>query len=150
MLQLSRRTLLAIEAVVDIAYNSRIQPVQARTITNRQGTSKRYLEQLLQTLVHHNILKSVRGARGGYILARERRKITLGDIVRVIGTTDDEENTCQISHSALGQNVILPLWSTIETRMLKYMDTITLDNLCQEAQQHNVERSCQKITDFAI
>jgi len=150
MLQLSRRTLLAIEAVIDIAYNSRVQPVQAGSITERQGTSKRYLEQLLQMLVHHDILKSVRGARGGYILARERRKITLGDIVRVVGTNEDQESTYQISQSALGQEIVMPLWTAVEAKMLKYMDTITLDSLCMSAQKKDVERNCRKATDFAI
>ena len=82
MLRLSRKTLLALEAVIDIAYNARPEPVQAKEITARQGVPQRYLEQVMQQLVRAGILKGVRGPRGGYRLARERRRISVGDVVR--------------------------------------------------------------------
>ena len=83
MLRLSRKTLLALEAVIDIAFNARPEPVQAKEITARQGVPQRYLEQVMQQLVRAGILKGVRGPRGGYRLARERRRISVGDVVRV-------------------------------------------------------------------
>jgi Rrf2 family iron-sulfur cluster assembly transcriptional regulator len=70
MLKLSKKMLFALEAVVDIAYNSRTEPVQSKEITRRQGIPQRYLEQVLQQMVHAGILKGVRGPRGGYRLAR--------------------------------------------------------------------------------
>jgi Rrf2 family iron-sulfur cluster assembly transcriptional regulator len=76
MLKLSRKTLLALEAVIDIAFNARPEPVQAKEITARQGVPQRYLEQVMQQLVRAGILKGVRGPRGGYRLARERRRIS--------------------------------------------------------------------------
>jgi Rrf2 family protein len=72
MLRLSRKTLLALEAVIDIAYNARPEPVQAKEITSRQGVPQRYLEQVMQQLVRAGVLRGVRGPRGGYRLARER------------------------------------------------------------------------------
>lgn len=150
MLQLSRRTLLAIEAVLDVAYNSRVHPVQAHAITERQGTSKRYLEQILQVLVHHNILKSVRGAKGGYVLAKERRKITLGEIVRIVGANEDEGSPYQVSQSDLGRQVVVPVWKTAEDKMLAYLDTITLDTMCIKAQKQEIKRPFNKVTDFTI
>src|SRR5450631_330715 len=83
MFRLSRKTMLALEAVIDIAYNARPEPVQAKEITARQGVPQRYLEQVMQQLVRAGILKGVRGPRGGYRLARERRRISVGDVVRV-------------------------------------------------------------------
>ncbi len=61
MLKLSRKTLLALEAVIDIAFNARPEPVQAKEITARQGVPQRYLEQVMQQLVRAGILKGVRG-----------------------------------------------------------------------------------------
>ena len=81
MFRLSRKTLLALEAVIDIAYNARPEPVQAKEITARQGVPQRYLEQVMQQLVRAGILKGVRGPRGGYRLARERRRISVGQLV---------------------------------------------------------------------
>ena len=74
MLRLSKKTLLALEAVVDVAYNARPDPVQSKEITKRQGIPQRYLEQVLQQLVREGVLKGVRGPRGGYRLARARRR----------------------------------------------------------------------------
>ncbi len=86
MLKLSRKTLLALEAVIDIAFNARPEPVQAKEITARQGVPQRYLEQVMQQLVRAGVLKGVRGPRGGYRLAKERRKISVGDIAEIAST----------------------------------------------------------------
>ncbi|MEE8548688.1 MAG: Rrf2 family transcriptional regulator, partial [Alphaproteobacteria bacterium] len=67
MVNLSKKLLFAIEAVLDIAYNAGNQPVQSREVTRRQGIPKRYLEQVLQQLVRAGILTGVRGPRGGYL-----------------------------------------------------------------------------------
>jgi len=88
VIRLPKKLLFAVEAVLDIAYNAGTQPVQSKEITARQGIPRRYLEQVLQKLVRAGILSGVRGPRGGYLLARERRRITLGDITRVISTPD--------------------------------------------------------------
>ena len=88
MLRLSKKLLFAIEAVVDIAYHGSADPVRSADISRRQGIPRRYLEQVLQHLVHHNILTGQRGPRGGYRLAREKRRITVGEIIRVVRAYD--------------------------------------------------------------
>ena len=67
---LSRRSVLAIAAVVDVALHSRSAPVAAKALAARHKLPPRHLETLLQGLVHAKILKGVRGPRGGYELAR--------------------------------------------------------------------------------
>ena len=76
--------------MIDIAFNARPEPVQAKEITARQGVPQRYLEQVMQQLVRAGILKGVRGPRGGYRLAKERRRISVGDVVRVAESIEDE------------------------------------------------------------
>ena len=76
---LSRRSVLAIAAVVDVALHSRSA---AKALAARHKLPPRHLEPLLQGLVHAKILRGVRGPRGGYELARERQRITVGEIVR--------------------------------------------------------------------
>ena len=100
--------MLAIGAVVDIALHSRPSPVAAKALAARHRLPPRHLETLLQGLVHAKILKGVRGPRGGYELARERRRITLGEIVRTavsLSTADPEEVG---AHSRLLEQVIDP------------------------------------------
>ena len=84
MLRLSKRTLYVLEAVLDIACNARPNPVQSRDIAERQGIPQRYLEGAMQHLVRAGILRGVRGPKGGYRLARERRRITVAEIVRLM------------------------------------------------------------------
>ncbi|WP_340148630.1 Rrf2 family transcriptional regulator [uncultured Sneathiella sp.] len=132
MLHLPRKMLYALEAVVDIAFNARPDPVQSKEITKRQGIPLRYLEQVMQQLVHGGILKGVRGPRGGYRLARERRRITAGDVIRVINAAEAEENE-QIFTSEIGQNVVGPLWNDAQASLLAELDSVTLEDLCQRA-----------------
>src|SRR3546814_11183265 len=109
MLRLSKKLLFAIEAVVDIAYHAGAGPVRSTDISRRQGIPRRYLEQVLQQLVHHGILAGQRGPRGGYRLARERRRIPVGEILRIVrqlaGTVDPASDT---DGPGIGVRVLLP------------------------------------------
>ena len=80
MILLSRRSLLGIAAVVDIAIHGRVAPVPAKALSERHHLPPRHLETMLQALVRTGILRGVRGPRGGYELAVERRKLKAGDI----------------------------------------------------------------------
>ncbi|MFZ5932031.1 MAG: RrF2 family transcriptional regulator [Pseudomonadota bacterium] len=150
MLRLTKKMRYALEAVVDIAYNARPAPVQSREVTQRQGIPQRYLEQVMQQLVHANILKGVRGPRGGYTLARERRRISVGEIIRVIGDTDDNDTEKTEIVSALGQTVINPLWDEMQAEMMRRFDSITVEDLCKRADKAHVAPEQRKQADFNI
>lgn len=151
MLKLSRKTVYALEAVVDIAYNARAEPVQSKEITRRQGIPQRYLEQVMQHLVRANILKGVRGPRGGYLLARERRRITVGEIVRTISTMEiNGKSGGYESSSVLGQSVVKPLLDEVEEAMMVKLDTVNIDDLCANARSGGVEREHGDRLDFNI
>ena len=150
MLRLSRKTMLALEAVLDVAYNARPDPVQSKDITHRQGIPQRYLEQVMQQLVHKGILKGVRGPRGGYTLARERRKITVGDIVRVVDQLDAENESDPVSKAALGEQVIAPLWEDTRDVVLERLDAITMDDLCNRARGLDIPPGTKDTPDFTI
>jgi len=151
MLRLSKKMIFAIEAVVDIAYHSSGQPVQSQEITRRQDIPRRYLEQALQQLVRANILTGVRGPKGGYNLARERRRISVGDIVRVVrnletGLEMDGTNP----GSDLSAKVITPMWQNLQTSMMEELDGISIDDLCTQANDAGVESEGRQNLDFSI
>ena len=150
MLRLSRKTILALEAVLDVAYNARPDPVQSKDITRRQGIPQRYLEQVMQQLVRKGILKGVRGPRGGYTLARERRKITVGDVVRVVDQLDAEAEADPISKSDLCERVIGPLWEETRAIVLEKLDAVTMEDLCRQARKLKVEHGVRDTPDFTI
>jgi Rrf2 family protein len=149
MLHLPKKMLYALEAVVDIAFNARPDPVQSKEITQRQGIPQRYLEQVMQQLVHTGILKGVRGPRGGYRLARERRRITAGDVIRAISAADMDEDT-QIFSSDIGQLVVGPLWVEAQASMLAQLDSVTLEDLCRRANVTCQEETTAPRADFDI
>ena len=151
MLRLPKKLLFAIEAVLDIAYNAGPQPVQSRDITARQGIPRRYLEQVLQSLVRAGILGGVRGPRGGYRLARERRRITVGDITRVVAQIENSETAeDKLPESTLGTKVVRPMWFSVQDSLLKTLDTVTIEDLCLKANQAGIDSEARKHLDFTI
>jgi Rrf2 family iron-sulfur cluster assembly transcriptional regulator len=150
MLRLSRKTLLALEAVIDIAFNARPEPVQAKEITARQGVPQRYLEQVMQQLVRAGILKGVRGPRGGYRLARERRRISVGDVVRVAESIEDAEEEKIRPRSDLGLRIVAPLIQSLQDDVMVRLDSVTIEELCQRARSQGVDASQDASADFTI
>ncbi len=90
MLNLPRRVLLALAAVIDIAHHARTEPVSLKAFAERNGLMPRQLEATMQRLSRAGLLTSVRGPRGGYALARERRRISVADIVRALEDGQDK------------------------------------------------------------
>jgi len=150
MLNLSRKTLLALEAVIDIAFNARPEPVQAKEITARQGVPQRYLEQVMQQLVRAGILKGVRGPRGGYRLAKERRRISVGDIVRVAASIEEENGDDLDPRSELGNRIVTPLVQSLQEEVMARLDAITIEDLCQRARSEGVDCGGRSSADFTI
>ena len=151
MLRLSRKTLFAIEAVLDIAYHAGAQPVQSREITRRQGIPRRYLEQALQNLVRGGVLMGVRGPRGGYRLARERRRITVGEILRAVRNSDENDDALpEETGSPLGQKVVRPLWLEMQAELLSRLDEVTIEDLCNRADLEGIASERRNNLDFSI
>ncbi len=138
--------------MVDIAYHSASRPVQSGEISERQGIPRRYLEQVLQHLVKRGVLTGQRGPRGGYRLARERRRITLGEIVRVMRQIDLVPDPLgdDGSGSPIGQKVVRPLWRDLQDRMLRELDGITIEDLCLRAHEAGVPNEAAQRLDFSI
>lgn len=132
MARLSDKSLLAIAAVVDVAIHARGQPVAAKALAERHGLPPRHLEPVLQALVHAGILKGVRGPRGGYELARERRRISVAEIARIAEAADEEEKRVE---PPLVSRVIAPAVAEAEAGFAVALSSVTIDRLCQSAER---------------
>tara|TARA_B100000315_G_scaffold123354_1_gene113377 strand:+ start:158 stop:613 length:456 start_codon:yes stop_codon:yes gene_type:complete len=151
MFRLSKKMLFTIEAVLDIAYHAGSGPVQSREITKRQGIPRRYLEQALQNLVRHKILIGVRGPRGGYRLARERRRISVGDVARVVANFDSGDDFAdQKVGSELSYKVVRPFWTELREETLQRLDGVSIDDLCTRADGAGVASKGRDNLDFSI
>lgn len=150
MMLLSRRSVLAIAAVVDVAIHARPMPVAAKLLAARHQLPPRHLETVLQTLVRAGILKGVRGPRGGYELARERRRVTAGDIVRAVMSANDDDGLPPEPESKLVEDVIAPAVKDAGSAFLTRLDEITVDDLCRGAESRAVFGDLQAAADFTI
>ncbi len=149
MILLSRRSMLALAAVTDIAIHARPLPVAAKALAARLNLPPRHLETLLQALVRTNILKGVRGPRGGYELARERRRISAGDVIRAVmsETAADEPAAAEC---AFVETVIAPIVDTAGQAFLRELDEVTIDDLCQRAGEKKMFSEETFKPDFTI
>ena len=150
MLRLSRKAILALEAVVDIASNSRPEPVQSKEITRRQGVPHRYLEQVMQALVRSGVLKGVRGPRGGYRLAKERRRITAGEIVRIVAELEIADEPPLAPSSPIGDQIVRPVVTEVHNELMRRLDAISVEDLCRRAEEKGLAEPIGERADFAI
>jgi Rrf2 family protein len=128
---LPRKGLLAIAAVIDVALHAGHQPVVAKALAHRHRLPPRHLEPVLQALVRQGVLKGIRGPRGGYQLAREARHITADDILRAIGTIEDEVAAAK---SNLLAKVVVPALAQAESAFSGALNHINIEELAGAAQ----------------
>jgi Rrf2 family iron-sulfur cluster assembly transcriptional regulator len=125
---LPRSALLALMATLDVALYARIRPVSSKALAARNDLPPRHLESMLQALVRAGVLKSVRGPYGGYELARERRRLCVGEIVRVAMRVDAEAGEPNKKPRLL-ESVLQPMIDEVEEFALTRLDDVTLDDL---------------------
>ncbi|GIK79511.1 MAG: Rrf2 family transcriptional regulator [Pseudorhodoplanes sp.] len=125
---LSRKGVLAVAAVIDVALNSEERPVSAKALASRHGLPPRHLEPVLQALVHDGILRGVRGPRGGYELGREQQSITAAEILRAAGTVDDSADH-QLPIDGLVGEVVLPAIAQAERVFSAALGEISVEDL---------------------
>lgn len=131
-MKLSTKGRYGLRALIDLAQNSTEEPVSITSIAERQEISERYLEQLMSKLKKSGIVKSIRGAAGGYILARPMEEISVGDILRALeGSLDPVdcpgllEDGCKSADGCVTKYV----WKRINDSINRTVDEIRLDQL---------------------
>jgi Rrf2 family protein len=134
MALLPRKAVLAIAAVVDVALQNHGRPVSAKALASRHGLPPRHLEPVLQALVRDGILKGIRGPRGGYELARERRRVSAVDILRAAGTVD-EGSVPRVGGSDLLEKVVLPALARTEHEFEVALSRINVDDMTRHAEK---------------
>jgi Rrf2 family protein len=129
----SRKGILAIAAVIDVAINARGRPVSAKTLAARHKLPPRHLEPVLQALVRDGILKGIRGPRGGYELAREHRRVTAEDILRAASSAE-EAGEPPLPASMLINDVVRPALAEAERTFSAALGRINVEDMARRAQ----------------
>jgi Rrf2 family protein len=129
----SRKGILAIAAVIDVAIHALGRPVSAKALAARHRLPPRHLEPVLQALVRDGILKGIRGPHGGYELAREHKRITAEDILRTAGSADDAADP-PLPASTLVSSVVRPALVEAERAFAAALSRISVEDLTKQAQ----------------
>ncbi|MFW5649079.1 MAG: RrF2 family transcriptional regulator [Candidatus Alkaliphilus sp. MAG34] len=135
-MKLSTRGRYGLKAMFDLAVHDGEGPVPLRSIAERQKVSDHYLEQLIAELRKTGLVKSVRGAQGGYMLAHKPSEITVGDIIRVLegplGPSDCVLENKPILCNNADHCITKMVWEKIQVSISNVIDSITLQDMLDE------------------
>ena len=134
-MKLSTKGRYGLRALIDLALYSENETVSIQSIARRQNISDSYLEQLMRKLRSAGLIVSVRGAQGGYKLARPANEISVGDVLRALEgsleavTCGGEDNSCQGADLCVTKFV----WERINSSIRDTVDSIKLRQLVEES-----------------
>lgn len=135
-MRLSTRGRYGVKAMIDLAMRYGKGPVPLKEIADRQRLSEHYLEQLVASLRRAGLVVSVRGAQGGYELARPPEQVSIGDVVRIlegpIGLVDCLEHgdaCCDQTAVCMTRSV----WRRLRDSMEEVLNSTTLKDVVDEA-----------------
>lgn len=134
-MKLSTRTRYAVRAIIELAQNDSNRPLQLKIIAQRQEISVKYLEQLMAVLRSAGFVRSIRGSKGGYVLAKAPNQIKLNEVLHrlegTVATVECVENEDYCSRSA--DCASRYLWVQVEQAIEKVLEAITLQDLVDKA-----------------
>jgi Rrf2 family protein len=137
---ISRKDLLSILAVVDIAIHARDRPLSAQAVAASQGLHSRFFEHVLNHLAHCGILTGNRGKHvGGYRLARAPKLISLADVVNAMSKMRDGAH--MDIQSPIGERVVIPALAQAEKKLFDALERITIQDLVRRAKSLEVTQA---------
>lgn len=139
-MKLSTKGRYGLRSMIDLAANSKGEYLPLHTIADRQGISERYLEQVFSALKKAGIVKSIKGAQGGYALARETNEITVKDILSVLeGDISVVENIDQDNQDLLRKCIKENVWDKMNEAIDEVISNMYLEDLVKKYREVNGE-----------
>lgn len=139
-MKISTKGRYALRIMLDLAMNSNGAYISLKDISARQSISDKYSEQIINQLSKAGLVRSTRGARGGYMLARPSSEYTVGDILRVmegslapVSCLEGEDTGCERASYCVTLNV----WRKLDKAISDVVDNITLESLVNEQKELN-------------
>lgn len=131
-MKISTKGRYALRMLTDLAIHRDEGYISLKEISEHQGISKKYLEQIVPMLNRSGILRTNRGNRGGYMLAKEPKDCSVGEILRAtegslapVACLDLEVNDCPRLNSCS----TLYIWEGLYQKVREYLDNITLEDI---------------------
>ncbi len=137
-MKISTKGRYAVRVMLDLALNNTGECIKVKEIASRQGISEKYLEQIIAVLNKAGYVKSVRGAQGGYRIAKEPKDYTVGMILRLtegslapVACLDDETSDCERVDTC----ETLEVWREVYDAVNTVVDRVTLADLVEKRQR---------------
>lgn len=148
-MKISTKGRYGLRALIDLAQYSEIEPASINSIAMRQGISERYLEQLMTLMKKAGLIKSIRGAGGGYVLAKDMGEISVGDVLRALEgnlqpvecAAFSREDSCEASGGCVTKYV----WQRINESINKTVDEISLKQLVEDSKNVKTTHSLEQM-----
>ncbi|MBN1363117.1 MAG: Rrf2 family transcriptional regulator [Sedimentisphaerales bacterium] len=140
-MKLSTRTRYGMRAVIELAHHEEKRPLQLKVIAERQGISVKYLEQLMSLLRSAGFVRSIRGSKGGYVLARPADQINVYEIFRCLeGAVTTAECTDDAAYCERAADCAArEIWLRVEEAIHGVLGSLTLADVVQQAKACEVE-----------
>jgi len=138
-MQLTSKGRYAVSAIVDLAKHKDTGPITLASISERQFISLSYLEQLFRKLRENELVESVRGPGGGYLLAKEPRDISIADVMKAVNESV-QTTACKSSDQGCHRGSRCEthnLWNALGLHIQFFLDTVTIQDVCDDKNQMN-------------
>ena len=137
-MKISTKGRYAVRVMLDLAVHNTGEYIKVKQVAERQGISEKYLEQIISILNKAGYVKSVRGAQGGYRIARSPESYTVGMILRLtegslspVACLDDEVNECERCDTC----ETLDVWKDLKKAIDEVVDGVTIADLMEKQQK---------------
>ena len=138
-MKISTRGRYALRMMLDLSMHRTGEMVRIKEIADRQGISEKYLEQIISVLKKAGYVKSLRGSKGGYRLAKEPKEYTVGMVLRLtegnlapVSCLEDEENQCDLVETC----TTIRLWKMLDDAIKSVIDHVTLQDMIDWEQEN--------------
>lgn len=151
-MKISSRGRYGLRAIFELALHHEEGSIPIKAIAQKQGISENYLEQLIAALRKAGLVKSIRGAQGGYMLAKEPKEITVGEVVRVLEgpfelveciKTENEDSVCNKADECVTRMI----WAKLRDKINEVLDSITLEDMLEDIEK-NKGQACSCSTFY--
>ena len=132
-MMISTKGRYGLRLILDIAKESRGKPVPIKEISRRQDISDKYLEQIIMQFAKAGLVKSVRGAQGGYVLTKPASEITAGEVLRAAEGSLAPVECCEIGCEHSGGCITYGLYKRIKDAVDSVVDTTTIADMLSDA-----------------
>lgn len=138
-MKLTSKGRYAVTAMLDVALNAQKKPVSLAEVSERQGISLSYLEQLFARLRKHGLVASVRGPGGGYRLGKEPDQISISMVIQAVDESVDATRCLGDSNCQGGVRCLThTLWRDLSNRISSFLNDITLAELVENHEVRDV------------